>query len=122
MLEIEMSKDIKNFEPKIVGPFTLRQIACIGISCAYGIPFYILFDVEIVTRVMVTLAIMAPVILCGWLTIYNVHLEKFAKIIFVSKFVKPSKRKYKTVTKYNDLNTQIKPLKVKRSKTERGWR
>ena len=29
---------------------------------------------------------------------------------------------YKTVTKYNNLNTQIKPLKVKRSKTERGWR
>lgn len=121
MLEIEMSKDIKNFEPKIIGPFTLRQIACIGISCAYGIPFFILFDVEIVTRVMVTLALMAPVILCGWIKIYDVHLEQFIKIIFISKFVKPSKRKYKTKSMYTNPNT-TNQQKVKRSKTERGWR
>lgn len=121
MLEIEMSKDIKNFEPKILGPLTLRQIVCSLIALSYGIPLFFLLGGDIVVRIMVTLFAMVPALLCGWLKIYNEPFEKFVKIIFVNKFMKPAKRKYKIEGTMKE-ETKVPITKVQRSKNIRGYR
>lgn len=121
MLEIQMPKDIKTFEPKILGPLTLRQMACLGIACTYGIPFILLTHGSIVARVMIGLGLMLPVLLCGWLKIYNEPFEKFVKIIIINKFIKPTKRKYKiSEIKFENEHQNIK--KIKRSKTIKGYK
>ena len=121
MLEIEMPKDIKNYEPKILGPLTLRQLVCLGISLSYGIPFVLFTHGDIVVRIMVGLALMVPVLLCGWLKVYNEPFEKFIKIIIINKFVKPEKRKYKCrEVRFEEEPAPIK--KVKRSKNIKGYK
>ena len=44
MIEIEMSKDIRGFEPKIVGMLTKRQLICVLISCVIGGVFFLLLN------------------------------------------------------------------------------
>ncbi len=121
MLEIEMSKDIKNFEPKIIGPFTLRQIICTLIAMTYGIPLYFILGGDIVVRIMITLFAMVPAFLCGWLKVYNEPFEKFIKIIVKNKFLKPVKRKYKIAGTFKE---EKKPpiTKIRRSKNIKGYR
>ena len=116
-----MPKDIKNYEPKILGPLTLRQLVCLGISLSYGIPFVLFTHGDIVVRIMVGLALMVPVLLCGWFKVYNEPFEKFIKIIVKNKFLKPVKRKYKIAGTFKE---EKKPLitKIRRSKNIKGYR
>lgn len=121
MLEIEMSKDIKNFEPKIIGPFTLRQIICSLIGFSYGIPIFFILGGDIVVRIMVTLFLMVPAFLCGFLKVYNEPFEKFIKIIIKNKFIKPAKRKYKIAGTFKE-EKKAPITKVKRYKEIKGYK
>ena len=121
MLEIQMSKDIKDFEPKILGPFTMRQLVCLAISGAYGIPIFNITHGDIVTSVMITFGFMLPTIMCGWVKVYNEPLEKFALIIVKNKLIKPAMRKYKISGIYKEeRKPEIK--KIKRSKQIKGYK
>lgn len=114
MLEIEMSRDIKDFQPKVAGPFTIRQIVCMSISLSYGLPLFFMLSGDIVTRLMITLFAMAPVLLCGWLKVYDEPFERFIKIIIYNKFVKPVNRKYKIKNEFTENEVYYK--KITRSK------
>ena len=123
MLEIEMSSDIQHIEPKILGPFTFRQIICIGISMSYGIPILIAIPGDIVVRILVTLVLMAPALLCGWIRVYNEPLERFAYKAILNTIIKPTKRKYKAENTYEVYTENERIIKkVKRSKQNKGIR
>jgi len=120
MLEIEMSRDIKDFQPKVAGPFTLRQIVCLLLSLAYGVPLFFILSGDIVTRIMIALFAMVPVLLCGWFKVYDEPFEKFIKIIIYNKFVKPVKRKYKVNNEFTE--TEVYYKKITRSKNIKEYK
>ena len=123
MLEIEMSSDIQNIEPKIIGPLTFRQIVCLGISLAYGAPIFAIVPGDILVRIMVSLAFMTPTLLCGWIKVFNEPLEKFCYKAILNTFVKPQKRKYKCENSYEAYTGVEKKIKkVKRTKQNKGIR
>ena len=120
MLEIEMPKDLKTVEAKIIGPFTARQIICFIIACSYGIPLFAKLNGDITFKIIVTLLAVIPVLLCGWFKIQGLPFEKFLVIIIRNKFLKPKKRKYKVKNSFDYRKTNSG--KVKRSKSSRGIR
>ena len=65
---------------------------------------------------------MLPVLLCGWLKVFDEPFERFLKIIVVNKFLKPAKRKYKISNQYKIEEQKIEIKKVRRSKIEKGWK
>lgn len=90
-----MSKDIKEFTPHIIGPFTRRQVICIAIACAYGIPVIMLLPIgDLTIRFMLGVVIMAPVVACGWVRPYNMPLEIFLAQVLKEMLLIPRKRKY----------------------------
>lgn len=120
MLEIEMSKDIKDFEPKVIGVLSLRQIVCLFIAAVYGVPLFFLLSGEIVTKLLITLVAVVPVLLCGWIKVYDEPFEKFIKIIITNKFIKPVNRKYRVKNEYTQNEVYYK--KIKRSKEIKGYK
>ena len=38
MIEREIPKDIKGYEPKFIGPLTFRQTICMGLAAAVSVP------------------------------------------------------------------------------------
>ena len=127
MIEVEMSRDVREFEPKILGPFTGRQIICIGISLAYGIPFAIIATfIPFWQRIMVTVILMLPVLACGWCKMYGLPLEKFAMQCFKSMILYPGKRVYKVDNFYTpvfrDQAEDNKKKKISRSKKYKGYK
>jgi hypothetical protein len=119
-----MSQDIKSFEPRILGPFTLRQIICVSLSCSYGIPLVLALPGDISVRILVALVLMTPVVACGWLRVQGMPLEKFAVMIFKNMIKKPKRRYGEENELYNCLPAKKKVIykETKTSKKIKGYK
>jgi len=111
MLQTTIPKDIRKYEAKMAGPFTTRQtiffvIACI---CAY-IAWFLLKNVNACFLFAI------PAIAFGWVKVYGQPLEKFIKSAFISNFVSPKQRKYKTKNIYKLAEDDFTPLNEKETK------
>lgn len=126
MVEVEMSKDIRDIEPKLIGPFTKRQTICSLISLSYGVPLFFVFKgIPIFTRILIIIVLMMPVIACGWCDMYGMHLEQFAMHLIRTMFLTPRKRKYEEYNLYEeiyinevDVDTSPPEKRKKRSKKD----
>lgn len=93
MVEVEMTKDIRDFEPHFLGPLTKRQIIYIGISAAYGIPFMVLAPIESVpNRLFIGIMLMLPVFMCGFVKWDGLPMEVLM-IKLLYRLICPTKRK-----------------------------
>ena len=97
-IEKEIPKDIKDYKPKLIGPFTTRQILCftpaaiLAVGVYWGLKNVLSSDI----RLFLVTIIGVPFILLGTYSPYNMPLEKFIKMIFISTLLSPLHRKYKT--------------------------
>lgn len=110
MIEIEMSKDIRDFSPKLIGIFDARQLVCLGIASAYGIPltFLLLKTLEMDISLALTIVViaMSPPIACGYVKLYGLHLDVFLLKCVLPMYIAPAKRRYKTVNRYAYLDPE----------------
>ena len=120
-IEIEIPKDISKYEAKIIGPFTLRQAICtvpaIGIAVLAFTTLikYIPKDICI----FITIILVAPLLLCGYIKVYGMPFEKFAKMVFISIVLAPTNRKYKTVNVYETITKTTTALDAKDKKQKK---
>lgn len=118
MLEAQIPKDIRKYESKMVGPFTLRQLICFiaAVVLAYfaykGITSFSTADVA--TPVCVLVA--APIIMVGWVKPYGMPMEKFIQTSFISTILAPKVRKYKTKNQYRLASTRLQKMEQKEYK------
>lgn len=97
MIEMEMSRDIQDFSPKVISFLNKRQVVCLLIGGAYSIPAFFAMDgLEITLKVTIMTILMTPAIACGWIKMYGMPLEKFFKKCIFPMFLSPRKRKYIT--------------------------
>ena len=131
MIQVEMSKDIHDFSPKVIGMFDRRQLVCLLIAGLYGLPAFMLTSfLPIEFRLTLVTVLVFPTLACGWVKMYGMPLEKFAIHVFKFKFINPQKRKYATRNTFNYLSPQpavpkdiskIKPEKLTR-KEKKKWK
>lgn len=118
MIEIEIPKDVRQYESKLVGPFTTRQTVCLVIGAGLAFAFYKLFPgLPSDIRIFASGIIAAPVLLFGWLKIYGMKLEDFLRAALISSFISPKHRLYKTQNIYTDNTKKLskKELDKKRN-------
>ena len=103
MIEIKMPKDINEYEPKVVGPFTLREFLCISFAGGTAIIIYNYVLPYLGTEISSYLMfIPATFAYCfGWLKPYGMKFEKFLQSVFINVVLAPSNRKYKTENAYD---------------------
>lgn len=110
MIEIKIPKEIKKYEAKAVGPFTLRQLICLFICLPICVALFMFLSPHIGADVA-GFACMPPAgvaYLFGWYKPYGMKFEVYLKTVFVSSFLAPSKRYYKTENFYSDILKEIK--------------
>lgn len=97
MIEIRITKEITDYEPKLLGPLTLRQSACVaaGAPLCYLIIRYLgpLLTTEVAMFFCFIPAGIAYAF--GWARPYGMKMEQFLRSVFVNRFLAPSHRKYK---------------------------
>lgn len=98
MIEVEVNKDIKEYSPKFIGPFTGRQAICLVVSGILSILAYNTIGRFLPKdlKMYVCFIFATPGILIGWVKIFGMPFEKFAKIYIDTQILSPAVRKYKT--------------------------
>ena len=96
MIEIEMSRDIREFEPKIIGPLTVRQLIISGIGILVAVPFLLYLPVSLMAKIIITSFIVSPIIVCAFTKLYGMNAEVFILKVLIPYLTTPTKRKYKT--------------------------
>lgn len=101
MIESKMPKDIRSYKTKLIGPFTGRQLICIGIMLVVD---FLLFELVILPLnlslnfvIYGLVFIDLPIGAFGWLEINGVSLEVYIKDIGIKTFLSPAKRKPKNI-------------------------
>lgn len=121
-IEKEIPKDIRQYETKLIGPFTARQIFSLapaiglGLTAYFGLENYLIVDI----RLFIVTLIAVPFILIGWYKPYGLPFEKFVKTAFISLVVAPPFRKYKTARIDDGCFEKNTHSKTKHSKRKRS--
>ena len=100
MIEIEMNKDVRTFAPKIMGPFTRRQLISLVIAAAYAGPIAILVPGDAMMKVLLGCVLAIPAILCGFIDILGMPLLQFVTYCVIPSLLNPKVRKFKTENTY----------------------
>ena len=109
MIEIEMYKDLKDQSAKVAGPFTLRQLICGIGAVATSLGSYFLtrnFMPESLNGIL-PIFLAAPFALVGFVRLYELPFEKFAKIIIETYLIPPKNRIYKVENSYEKLEQEL---------------
>lgn len=109
MIEIKIPKEIKRYEARAIGPFTLRQTLCLLVCLPCCIGLYLLLSPYVGTDIAGVFVFIPAGIayLFGWYKPYGMKFEKYMQTVFVSSFLAPSKRVYRTENFYEKVLKEI---------------
>ena len=116
MIEIEMNKDVRTFEPKIMGPYTRRQLISLVIAAAYAGPIAIAVPGDPMMKVLLGCILAIPAILCGFIDILGMPLLQFITYCVIPSLINPKVRKFKSETSYEMYWQQLKAVSSKSKK------
>lgn len=95
-MQVKIYKELTNFAPKVIGPFTLRQFAALLVCLPLGYISYTTLA-PYVGSDMAGLSVVIPGVaafLIGWTRPYGMTIEKFLGMYIRTRLLAPSKRKY----------------------------
>jgi len=96
-IEIKVTKEIGNYEPKFIGPLTLRQTIVFGLAGSAAILLYrgaLLVFPKTIAGYFCFLPAGIGLLFCS--NPYGMRFEKFIQTIFVNMFLAPTHRRYRT--------------------------
>lgn len=109
MIEVEIPSDIKEFEPKLIGPFTKRLLICaIGIVVTSLVGYLILdkfFDNGL--RIVIPLVFDIPWALIAAYKPYGMKFEKYFVSQLYTTIIPPKHRKYKVENLYEKFEQEM---------------
>ena len=102
MAFVSVPKDLTKVKNKVVLNLTKRQLLCLSIAAAMGLPFYFLTKDWIGTSNAATgmVILMVPAFLFAMYEKDGMHLEDVLMHVIRVKFIRPSVRKYETENYY----------------------
>ena len=123
MITVEVPKDVRRYEAKLIGPLTTRNTAGAAIAVVSAIIVNRLLTFLGVAPDMTTLfCIVAaiPGIGIGWLKPYEQPLEQFLISIYYTEILSPPIRKYVSENEYEECIPvqKLNKKKKKKKKTE----
>ncbi|MCD7889679.1 MAG: PrgI family protein [Oscillospiraceae bacterium] len=125
MAYVAVPKDLTKVKNKVAFNLTLRQIVCIAIGAAIGIPFYFLTKNYLGTSTAATgmVLLMLPEFLFAMYEKDGLHLEQVLKNVINVRFRKPAVRRYETENLYEAATVEpiveTSTVKEKRSPSKK---
>lgn len=98
MLMVNMSKDYREYSPKIIWTFTRRQLVCVFLAA----PIYSFTSALTAAGIPLEYALLIlsvpalPILMCGWISVMGMPLERFVLFIIRNWLMVPHNRYYST--------------------------
>ena len=107
MIEVQMSDDIRKYEPKFVGPFNKRQFICVAIGAGIGVLGALISPGDAYVKVGVFLVLTLIPASLGYINPNGTYAEIFIARLIYKFFLAPGKRKYKRENTYKKAITEM---------------
>lgn len=102
MIEKNVPRDMSKYEAKLIGPFTTRHVVCLVPGAIVAVlAFFALKGVLGDAALLVSTVLALPFGLCGMYKPYGIPFERYAKTVFYSVVLSPTKKKYKSENTYS---------------------
>lgn len=119
MIESKMPKDIRAYKTKLIGPFTARQLLCIGVMIIVDfmlynlvvIPLHLSSDLVIYGLIFIDL----PIAAFGWAEVSGMPLEIYLRDVVLKQFLAPIKRKSIHIIYQSKSTVPVKNKKKKKN-------
>ena len=113
MAYVSVPKDLTKVKNKVAFNLTKRQLICIGIGAAMGIPCYFLFRnaLGINNAAVLMVLMMLPAFLFAMYEKDGLPLEKVLENMITVKFIRPPVRKYQMENMYEKKYTVVRKKK-----------
>ena len=110
MAYVSVPKDLTKVKNKVAFNLTKRQLICIGIGAAVGIPSYFLCRTALGNSNAATIMVlvMLPAFLFAMYEKDGLPLEKVLKNVITVKFIRPPVRKYEVENLYEKKKIMTK--------------
>lgn len=110
MAYAEIPRDVLKIKRRVVAGLTKRQLVCILIAAAIGLPLFFLLRKPLgsSTAAYVMVFAMIPAMLFAFYEHNGLPLERYLRDMLRVMFFRPKQRPYRTENYYEKLNTQIK--------------
>ena len=110
MAYAEIPRDVLKIKRRVVAGLTKRQLVCILIAAAIGLPLFFLLRKPLgsSTAAYVMVFAMIPAMLFAFYEHCGLPLERYLRDMLRVMFFRPKQRPYRTENYYEKLNTQIK--------------
>ena len=95
MIDVEMSDDIRKYEPKVAAGLTQRELTCICVGLVIDVPVALLLPLSISNKIFAAFIIAIPIAMCGFIKMDGTYLEIFILRLLYLKVLTPAKRKMK---------------------------
>ena len=111
MAFVTVPKDLTQVKNKVILNLTRRQLICFGIAAGVGFPFYFLTRSTIGSSNAATgmVLLMLPGFLFAMYEKDGLPLEKILKNILMTRYIRPTVRRYKTTNRYDLQSTLNQP-------------
>ena len=121
MIEIKIPKEVTKFEPKLIGPFTVRQSVVLLIIVPIISVIYMQLSKQLDSAICAYLCVPIAAIgaLFGWIKPYGLPFEKYLSSVFIGSVLAPAVRVYKTENYYDILSKQAMTPEKSKEKTKR---
>lgn len=119
MIEIEMNKDVRTFDPKILGPFTRRQLISLVIAAGYALPIAIAVPEDPMTRVILGCILAIPAILCGFIDILGLPLLQFITYCVMPSIINPKVRKFRSENTYETCLQEAEAMENRKKRKQK---
>lgn len=118
MITVEMPEDIRKFEAKFMGNFTLRQTVCLAIGAAIVIPVALLVPVDLMYKFVIGALLLIPFMFAGWFKPQGMNFEVYAMRMIYYYVLTPRIRKAKMKNVYRTSYEKV--LKAEEKKKLKG--
>lgn len=125
MLEISIPRDVRDFQPKFMGPFTERQCAALA-AMIVVLSLTVLIQKNLLGFEVISyipgLVLASPAILFGWGDkVFQMPFEVYARTVFLNAFVIPKHRVYQIHCYYSTTEARLrKEMDEAEAATEEG--
>lgn len=118
MLEIPILKDIREYETKLVGPFTTRKLLCTIVAAGFGYASYAaqIYLIGMSKPLFPIIFTAAAIPLLFATKPYGLKFEVFLKTAFFCNYVCPKNRIFKTFNVYDKIIKEAEILNLKENK------
>ncbi len=114
MIQVQMTKDIRQFEAKTLGPLTTRQLIAIVICAAIAVPVAIFVPGDLIVKILIGTVIMIPAFFISKKNfIGGLSFERFLLRVLYKNVLTPPKRKIIKNSLYTDIRKELRKQEEK---------